>query len=91
MTTDNNNDNNTTTTTTMIDYGDEQQQWWAVQQSTLLQWINLARRWVNELGNITERIVAENDLEQAVTSFLEDPVKEVQEFEYICENIEIEE
>ena len=46
---------------------------------------------MNELGNITERIAAENDLERAVTSFLEDPVKEVQEFEYICENIEIEE
>ena len=47
---------------------------------------------MNELGNITERgIAAENDLERAVTSFLEDPVNEVQEFEYICENIEIEE
>jgi hypothetical protein len=46
---------------------------------------------VNELGNITERIAAENDLERAVASFLEDPVEEVQEFEYICENIEIEE
>ena len=45
----------------------------------------------NELGNITERIAAENDLECAVTSFLEDPVDEIQEFEYICENIEIEE
>ena len=30
-------------------------------------------------------------LERADASFLEDPVKEVQEFEYICENIEIEE
>ena len=46
---------------------------------------------MNELGNSTERIAAENDLERAVTSFLEDPVEEVQEFEYICENIEIEE
>ena len=30
-------------------------------------------------------------LERAVASFLEDPVKDVREFEYICENIEIEE
>ena len=40
---------------------------------------------------MTERIAAENNLEHAVTSFLEDPVDGVQEFEYICENIEIEE
>ena len=75
----------------MIDYDDEQQQWWAMQQSTLQQWINLATRWENELGNITERIAAKNGLERNGASFLEDPVKEVQEFEYICENIEIEE
>ena len=35
---------------------------------------------MNELGNITERTAAENDLEHTVTSFLEDPVKEVQTF-----------
>ena len=75
----------------MIDYENEQQQWWAIQQSTLQQWINLARRWEDELGNITERIAAEKDLEHGVTSYLEDPVEEVQEFEYICENIEMEE
>ena len=46
---------------------------------------------MNELGNITKRIAAEKDLECNVTSYLEDPVEEVQEFEYICENIEIEE
>ena len=75
----------------MIDYDNEQQQWWARQQSTLRQWINLARRWEDELGNIKERISAEKDLERDVTSYLEDPVEEVQEFEYICENIEMEE
>ena len=51
----------------------------------------MARRWEDELGNITERIAAEKDLEPNVTSYLEDPVEEVQEFGYICENIEIEE
>ncbi len=51
----------------------------------------MARRWEDELGNITERIAAENDLECTVTSILEDPVDKVQEFEYIFENIEIEE
>ncbi len=75
----------------MIDYDNKQQQWWAVQQSTLQQWINLARRWEDDLGNIIERIAAEKDLEHNVTFYLEDPVEEVQEFEYICENIEMEE
>ena len=51
----------------------------------------MARRWENKLGNITERISAEKDLECNVASYLEDPVEEVQKFEYICENIEIEE
>ena len=51
----------------------------------------MARRWEDELGNIKERISAEKDLERDVTSYLEDPVEEVQEFEYICENIEMEE
>jgi len=49
------------------------------------------RRWEDDLGNITERISAEKDLERDATSYLEDPVEEVQEFEYICENIEMEE
>ena len=46
---------------------------------------------MNELGNITERIDAEKDLECNVTSYLEDPVEEVKEFESFCLNIEIEE
>jgi hypothetical protein len=46
----------------------------------------LPPRWENELprlGNITERISAENNLERNVASYLEDPAEEVQEFEYI--------
>jgi hypothetical protein len=47
--------------------------------------------WDNELDNIQEKIAAENDLECDDSSKMEDPVEEVQEFEYICENIAMEE
>jgi hypothetical protein len=52
---------------------------------------NESDRWDNELDNIQERIAAANNLEHNDASILEDPVKEVQEFEYICENIAVEE
>ena len=45
----------------------------------------------NELVDFQEKIAAANGLEHDDASNLEDHVKEVQEFEYICKNIALEE
>jgi len=42
--------------------------------------------WDVELDNIQEQIAAANDAERDDASNMEDPVVEVQEFEYILEN-----
>ena len=47
--------------------------------------------WDVELDNIQEQIAAANDAEREDASNMEDPVAEVQEFEYILENVAMDE
>ena len=47
--------------------------------------------WDVELDNIQEQIAAANDAEREDASNMEDPVTEVQEFEYILENVAMDE
>jgi hypothetical protein len=48
---------------------------------------NESDRWVVELDNMQEQIAAANNADRDDASNMEDPVVEVQEFEYILENI----
>jgi hypothetical protein len=47
--------------------------------------------WDDEQGNLKALLASQNKLEIAATCNLDDPVKEIQEFEYLVENIEVEE
>jgi hypothetical protein len=46
--------------------------------------------WDDEQGNLKALIASQKELEIAATCNLEDPVDEIQEFEYLVENVEVE-